>query len=219
MELGAIMIIKRYASSRQAWSRPAWSRQSGQCGFSILETMFAMVLLAVGMLATLAAIGYAVGATQTSQEDLLARQLASEAMESIFNARNTSQVGFAAINNVGVSAGIFIPGALQPKCAGADGILGTADDAPCLTAAGAECPNGGIECLSEPGPDGILGTADDVIISLANFTRTIAITPLLDGSGNTIPTLVQVTITINYTVPNHGGTKSYVLDEYISSYH
>ena len=107
------------------------------------------------MLVTLATIAYAVGATQTSQEDLIARQLASEAMESIFNARNTSQLGFSAINNVGVGAGIFIPGALQPKCPGGDGILGTADDAACLTATGAECPNGGIECLSEPGPDGI----------------------------------------------------------------
>jgi len=194
-------------------------RQIDQRGFSILEVMFAMVLLAVGMLAVLASLGYAIGATQTSQEDMLARQLASEAMESIFNARNTSQVGFAAINNVGTGQGIFLTGALSPMCAGPDGILGTADDVACTTAAGVECPNGGIECLTEPGPDGILGTADDVIISLQNFTRTITITPLLDASGVTIPTLVDVTITIAYTVPNHGGTKTYVLDEYISSYH
>jgi prepilin-type N-terminal cleavage/methylation domain-containing protein len=208
MGMGAIM-IKRVKSLRQ----------SGESGFSLLETMFAMVIIAIGMLATLATIAYAVGATQTSQEDMIARQLASEAMESIFNARNTSQLGFSAINNVGVGAGIFIVLPMQPKCPGPDGILGTADDAPCLTAAGALCPNAGIECLSEPGPDGIVGNADDVIISLANFTRTIAITQLLDGNGNAIPTLVQVTVTINYTVPNHAGTKSYVLDEYISSYH
>jgi type II secretory pathway pseudopilin PulG len=209
MGMGAIMINKRLASLRQ----------TGQSGFSILETMFGMLIIAIGMLATLATIAYAVGATQTSQEDMIARQLASEAMESIFNARNTSQLGFSAINNVGVGAGIFIPNAQAPKCPGADGILGTADDAACLTAAGAVCPNGGIECLSEPGPDGIVGNADDVIISLENFTRTIAITPLLDGNGNPIPTLVQVTITIAYTVPNHAGAKTYVLDEYISSYH
>ncbi len=207
------MIIKRLASLGQASSR-----QSGESGFSLLESVFAMVLLAIGMLWTLAAIGYAVGANQTSQEDMIARQLASEAMESIFNARNTSQLGFSSINNVGVGAGIFIALPLQPKCPGPDGILGTADDAPCLTASGAECPNAGIECLTEPGPDGILGTPDDVIISLANFTRTIAITPLAEG-GTTVPTLVLVTITINYTVPNHGGTKSYVLEEEISSYH
>lgn len=202
------MSIKRFPSSRQIDQR----------GFSILEVVFAMVLLAIGMLSVLAAIGYAVGANQTSQEDMLARQLASESMESIFNARDTSQLGFSAINNVGTGQGIFVPGALQPKCAGPDGIIGTADDTACLTAAGVECPNAGIECLTEPGPDGILGTADDVIISLENYTRTIAITPLLEN-GTTVPTLVLVTITINYTVPNHGGTKTYVLEEEISSYH
>jgi prepilin-type N-terminal cleavage/methylation domain-containing protein len=209
MELGAIMIIKRNALSQKI----------DQSGFSLLETMFAMVLLAVGMLATLASLGYAIGANQTSQEDMLARQLASEAMESIFNARNTSQLGFAAINNTTATPpGVFLPNAQAPKCAGPDGLLDTADDVPCTTAAGVECPNAGIECLTEPGPDGIMGTADDVVISLENFTRTITITPLLEG-GTTVPTLVLVTVTINYTVPNHGGTKSYVLEEEISSYH
>jgi hypothetical protein len=140
-------------------------------------------------------------------------------MESIFNARNTSQLGFAAINNTTASPpGVFLAGAQSPKCAGPDGILDTADDVACTTAAGVVCPNAGIECLTEPGPDGIMGTADDVVISLENFTRTITITPLLEN-GTTVPTLVLVTITINYTVPNHAGTKSYVLEEEISSYH
>ena len=203
------MITKRFASLRQ----------TDQSGFSLLEVMFAMVILAVGMLAVLASLGIAIGANETSQEDMIARQMASEAMESIFNARNTSQLGFSAINNTtAVPPGIFLPNALPPKCAGPDGILGTADDVACLTAAGAVCPNAGIECLTEPGPDGIVGTADDVIVSLENYTRTITITPLLEN-GTTVPTLVLVTITINYTVPNHGGTKSYVLEEEISSYH
>jgi type IV pilus modification protein PilV len=194
-------------------------RKSDQSGFSLLEVMFAMVVLAVGMLAVLASLGIAIGANETSQQDMIARQLASEAMESIFNARNTSQLGFQAINNTTAAPpGVFRPAALQPKCAGPDGILGTADDVACTTAAGAVCPNAGIECLTEPGPDGIVGTADDVIVSLANYTRTITITPLLEN-GNTVPTLVLVTITINYTVPNHAGAKSYVLEEEISSYH
>src|SRR5271165_3645741 len=112
MELGAIMRMKRNASSRR----------SHQSGISLLETIFAMVLLAIGMLATLATIAYAVGANQTSQEDMFARQIASEAMESIFNARNTAQLGFSAINNVGVGAGIFVLGPQAPKCPGPDGI-------------------------------------------------------------------------------------------------
>lgn len=185
-----------------------------------MEVMVSMVILAVGMLSVLATLGIMMGATATSQEDMFARQLASEAMESIFAARNNSQIPFSSIANTSaVPPGIFIPGNNAPKCAGPDGILDTADDVSCTTSSGATCPNGGVACVTEPGPDGLVGTADDQIVSLNNFTRNIAITPLLDSSGNTIPTLVQVTITINYTVPNHSGTKSYVLDEYISSYH
>jgi prepilin-type N-terminal cleavage/methylation domain-containing protein len=209
MELDPIMITKSVTSSRQ----------TDQSGFSLLEVMFAMVILAVGMLATLASLGITIGANATSQQDMIARQLASEAMESIFNARNTSQLGFAAINNTTATPpGVFLPNPQSPKCAGPDGILGTADDVACLTAAGAVCPYAGVECLTEPGPDGIVGTADDVIVSLENYTRTITITPLLEN-GTTVPTLVLVTITINYTVPSHAGTKSYVLEEQISSYH
>jgi prepilin-type N-terminal cleavage/methylation domain-containing protein len=209
MELDPIMMNKRFSSLQK----------TDQSGFSLLEVMFAMVILAIGMLATLASLGIMIGAGETSQEDMFARQIASEAMESIFNARNTSQLGFSSINNTTASPpGIFIGTAQAPKCAGPDGIIGTADDVACLTASGAVCPYGGVECLTEPGPDGIVGTADDVIITFQNYTRTISITPLLEN-GTTVPTLVLVTITINYTVPNHGGTKSYVLEEEISSYH
>jgi hypothetical protein len=148
---------------------------------------------------------------------MIARQLGSEAMESIYTARNTSQITFAQINNIS-NGGIFTDGATSVKCAGADGILGTSDDASCLTASGATCPNGGVQCLNEPGPDGIVGTADDVILPLSNYTRQIQITSLLDTNGNIIPTLVSVTITISYSVPKVEVKKTYVLNEYVSSY-
>jgi type IV pilus modification protein PilV len=195
-------------------------RQTDQSGFSLVEVMISMVILTIGLLAALAALGVTMAANQTSQEDMIARQQATEAMESIFNARNTSQIGFSVIaNTTAIPPGIFVSGAQPIKCAGPDGILGTADDTNCLTASGAVCPNAGVACLTEPGPDGIVGTADDVILSLNNYTRTIAIAPLLDGSGNPIPTLSSVTITINYTVANQGHLRSYVLNEYISAYH
>jgi prepilin-type N-terminal cleavage/methylation domain-containing protein len=195
-------------------------RQPRQSGFSLIEVMISMVILTVGLLGALATIGVTMAANVTSQEDLIARQVASEAMESIFNARNTSQLGFGSIaNTTAVPPGIFLSGPQAIKCSGADGILDTIDDAACLTAAGAVCPNAGVQCLSEPGPDGIVGTADDVIVSLNNYTRTIAIAPLLDGSGNPIQTLNSVTITVQYTVPNTGHLRTYVLNEYISSYH
>jgi prepilin-type N-terminal cleavage/methylation domain-containing protein len=195
------------------------STNSRQSGFSLIEVMISMAILTTGLMALLAVLGITMAANQTSQQDLIARQVASELMESIYNARNTSQLGFSEIaNTTATPPGIFEPNALPLLCAGPDGILDTADDTTCLTAAGNPCPNGGVECLTEPGPDGILGTADDVIISLNNYTRTVAITPVLE-SGNTVPTLQQITVTIAYTVPNSGHTKTYVLQEYISQYH
>lgn len=191
-----------------------------QSGFSLLEVMISISILAVGLLGVLGVFGLAIAANQSSQADMIARQLASEAMESIFTARNTSQLSFSQINNVS-NGGIFANGASPLLCAGPTyGIVGVAGDtSSCLTATGAICPNGGVQCLSEPGPDGIVGTADDVILSLSNYTRTITISPLLDTSGNLIQTLVQVTVTITYSVPNSPVAKTYVLEEYISSYH
>jgi len=194
-------------------NRPTTSRERTQSGFSLIEVMISMVVLTVGLLAVLATLGVAMAATQTSQEDILARQVASEAMEGIFNARDTSQLGFSSIaNTTATPPGIFLPGALPLLCSGPDGILDTADDVACLTASGATCPNGGVECLTEPGPDGILGTLDDVVVPLNGYTRNIAITQLS-------PTLAQVTITVVYTVPNIGHFRTYVLQEEISSYH
>lgn len=204
--------------SNMKTNRSQSARLTDQSGFSLVEVLVSMLVLTGGLMALLAALGISMAATQTSQQDLIARQVASEAMESIFNARNTSQVGFSAIANTGTPPGIFLSNAQPLLCAGPDGILDTADDTSCLTASGAVCPNGGVECLTEPGPDGILGTADDVIVSLNGYTRTVAITPLLEN-GATDPTLVQVSITINYTVPNSGHTKSYTLVDYISAYH
>jgi len=189
-----------------------------QDGFTLIEVMISMVILTIGSLGLLGVFGLAVKASQTSQQDMIARQVASEAIESIYTARNTSELGWAQIQNVS-NGGIFVNGFTNIRCAGPDGIVGTADDTTCLTAAGTTCPGGGVKCLSEPGPDGILGTADDVIIPLTGYTRQIQITPLLDGNGNPIQTLNQVAVTIQYNVPGITTPKQYVINEYVSEYH
>jgi len=193
-------------------------RAPGQGGFTLIEVMISMVILTIGAVGLLGVFGLAVKATQTSQQDMIARQLASEAMESIYTARNTSELSWTQVQNVS-NGGIFVDGPQNVMCAGPDGILGTADDVACLTASGATCPNGGIECLTEAGPDGILGTADDVILSLNNYTRQIQFQTLTDASGNTIQTLRAATVTITYAVPGVIVPKTYVLNEYISEYH
>lgn len=189
-----------------------------QDGFSLLEVMISIGVLTVGAIGLLSVFGVAVKANQISQEGMLARQLASEAMEGIYTARNTSEISWDQIQNVS-NGGIFADGMNSPKCAGADGILDTSDDTSCLTASGAVCPSGGVECLTEPGPDGIMGTADDVILSLSNYERQIQILPLYDASNNLIPTLRQVEITVQYTTSTSTAPKTYVLNEYVSEYH
>lgn len=199
--------------------RQSLRRAAAQGGFTLVECMISIAILTIGSVGLLGVFGLAVRATQTSQEDMLARQLANETMESIYTARNTSEISWAQIQNVS-NGGIFIDGVQNVMCAGPDGILDTADDTSCLTASGATCPNGGIECLTLPGPDGILGTPDDIILSLANYQRQVLITPLYTTGSNPtlIQTLEQVTITIYYTPPNSSVTKTYTINEYISPY-
>ncbi len=189
-----------------------------QHGVTLIEVLISMVILAVGSLGLLGVFGLALSSNQTSQEDQIARQLASEAMESVYTARNTSQLSWTQIQNIS-NGGIFTDGVTNIMCAGPDGLEGTADDTSCYTAMGAVCPNGGIRCLSEPGADGIVGTADDQIVSLSNFTRQIQIAALSDSGGNLIPTLREVTITIQYSVPSYSAKKTYILNEYVSEYH
>jgi len=192
--------------------------RSRQSGFTMIEVMISMVILTIGSIGLLGIFGVAVKANQSSQQDMIARQMANEAIEGIYTARNSSQIGWSQIQNVS-NGGIFLNGFQYLKCSSADGMVGTADDTSCLTATGATCPNGGVKCLNEPGVDGIMGTADDVIVSLVNYQRQIQITPLLDGAGNPIQTLNQVSVTIQYTVPNSAVAKTYVINEYVSEYH
>jgi prepilin-type N-terminal cleavage/methylation domain-containing protein len=198
-------------------NRTAEKEARGQRGFSLLEVLIAIVVMTVGLLAVVAAFATAIAATQSAQEDLIARHKALDAMESIYTARNSQQIPFAAIGNT-ASGGIFNSGPQPLLCGGPDGLLGTADDVPCTTAAGAVCPNAGVECMVLPGPDGVLGTADDVIMSLANFTRTITINQVLQQNGQVNPNLMAITVTVSYT---KGGSqpRTFTANGLISSYH
>lgn len=196
------------------------SRWKSQSGFTLVECAISGALLTIGAVGLLGVFGVAMKASASSQQDMIARQLAAETMESIFTARNDSEISFAQIQNVS-NGGIFLDNMQNIMCAGPDGILDTADDTTCKTASGATCPNSGVECLTEPGPDGILGTSDDVIVSLSNYQRQVLITPLYTTGANStqIQTLNQVSVTIQYSVPNSTIPKTYTINEYVSSYH
>lgn len=191
------------------------SRPSGQHGFTLVETMIAIAIMTIGIVTLLAAFGTAVAATQNAQANLIARQKALEAMESIYTARNTQQITFPQIGNIS-GGGIFTDGPVQLLSAGPDGLVNTADDVP-FPASGA-CA-AGPECITLPGPDGILGTADDKALSLANFTRQIQIGTVLESDGVTInPNLKQITVTVNYLTGGSTVPRTYTVNALISAF-
>ena len=197
------------------------ARKQAESGFSLLEVMISMVILTVGLLSVLSVFGLAIASTQTSQLDMIAKQLANETYESIVTARNTSQISWDAIQNTSGTqyctvlpspCGIFVGSAGGPVYqpiynSGADGIFGTVDDAAA-----------GEETLEEPGPDGRYGDADDIKLPLTNYQRAIQISPLFDTNNNLVPTLRSVTITVQYTTPRMRTKKTYVLNSFISQY-
>jgi len=63
-------------------------------GFSLIEVVISMAILTVGLVSLLGVFGLAMASTQTSQQDMIAKQLADEALESIITARNTTQLGW-----------------------------------------------------------------------------------------------------------------------------
>lgn len=191
------------------------SRSCAQRGFTLIETMIAIVVLMIGVLTLVAVFATAVASTQNAQENLIARQKAEEALESIFTARNTQQINFAQIANVSVG-GIFVDGPTQLMSAGNDGLVNTLDDLP--FPANGVCP-AGPECIPLPGPDSILGTPDDVPMSLAYFTRQIQINPVLEPDGVTVnPNLKQISVTVSYTTGGSPAPRSYSVNALISAF-
>jgi prepilin-type N-terminal cleavage/methylation domain-containing protein len=190
--------------------------REAEAGFSLIEVVVSMAVLTIGMVSLLGVFGLAMASTQTSQDDMIAKQLANEAYESVLTARNTSQMNWDSIQNVNStncpetgasSCGIFLSG-LQPMYnSGADGIFGTADDAA-----------SGEETIQDPGPDGIFQTVDDTFIPLTGYQRQITISAVLDGGGNPIATLRSTTITVQYQTPQMKMPKTYSLNSFISEF-
>ena len=180
-------------------------KRPSEAGVSLIEVMIAAVVLTCGLVGMLSVVGFAVSATHSAQQDMMAKQLASEAMESIFTARETQDLSWDEIQNTGTGNtpdGVFVTGFKTIHQAGADGIYGTADD-----------DDAPVRVLVQAGRDGILGTADDSKFYLGNSRRQISITPV---AGTT--SLRLVTITIQYKVSPLAVPKSYVVTAYISQF-
>ena len=197
-------------------------RKQAEDGVSLLEVVISMAVLTVGMVSMLGVFGLAMATTETSQQSMIAKQLANEAYESIVTARNSGQLTFDDIQNTGStncpvtgagSCGIFaVPTTPQPMYQAITtgsyaGILGTTYDV--------GQPE---QTLQDPGPDGIFQTADDTFIPLSGYQRTILISSVRDASGYVVSSLRSVTITVQYQTSQANQPKTYILNSYISQY-
>ncbi len=182
--------------------RQARKRQTAK-GFTLLETMIALVVLGVGVLGLCAMLADSLAYMQGSQYDFIAQQKAEEAAEAIYTAKYTNNATFAQLSNnsAGNPAGLFLSTPQPLLVPGADGLVGSVADA-----------GGNPDYIVYPGPDGKLGTPDDLYESLGAFTRTITITAV-PGYTNS---LNQAVITVNYSTGRFN--RRYTLTTYVSAY-
>jgi type II secretory pathway pseudopilin PulG len=116
-------------------------KEKSEEGFSYIDVMIAVVILLVGILALLSAITGAVFMSRGQEQQLNAKQIATSTMESIMSVKETTDVtgrlGWIRLGSVGanpdvngVNQGIFLTGFRNVTTdAGADEVIGTADDA------------------------------------------------------------------------------------------
>jgi hypothetical protein len=165
--------------------------------------MVSIVVVTVGLVTLLSVFSFAIASAQTSQDAMIAKQLATSAMESIFTARETAEISWKQIQNATATGdGIFVSGFQAVKGDGTDGIIGTRDDTSTTS-----------DALRQAGPDGIVGTADDINPGLTRFQRQILIEDVPNSTS-----LRRITITVQYTMTQTKTTRSYVLSGFISQY-
>lgn len=189
-----------------------------ESGFSIIEVMIAMAILAAGLLSLAGVFVLGLKHLAGSSAALIAREKARETVESVHTARDTRVIRWCQIYNVGSprnascaaeAAAVFIGGMQPLRNPGPDGLVNTADDE-------------GIEEAVSPGPDNVLGNDDDVRTPLVNYEREIEISEIVtNGVANPNLRRLRVRIRFGNLVKGDNGElrpeRVYELTTYISS--
>jgi prepilin-type N-terminal cleavage/methylation domain-containing protein len=184
--------------------------RTGGAGFTLIETMIAMLVLSIGVLGLAATLASSLAYMNSSENDYIAQQKAAQAVESIFTARDLGEATWSSICNVGsalCTGGIFVNGA-EPLCdPGPDGIIDTADDyngTACSVQA---------DAILLPTSAGTINstTASRVPLSNYNFQRTITITAFPN-----VANLRTITVLITYKAGIF--QRSYTLTTNISNF-
>ncbi len=173
-------------------------------GASLIELMIAVSVLSVAVLGLAGVMAAGMRQLGSAPVNVIAAQKASQAVESVFAARDSHRLAWNQIRNVngaGGDGGVFVDGPRALYLAGPDGLVNTADD-----------PST-VESAQLPGPDQALGTYDDRRLALDGFTREIIIRDVPNSGG----LLRSITVIIRFWT-NSGAQDAYTLVTYISSY-
>lgn len=174
-------------------------------GFSLIEVLVSMGVLTAGLLSLVGIFTVSLWRVSSSSTQIVAREKAREAIESVHAARDTGLVSWQNIQNV-ANGGIFLPGEQPLKMPGADGIVNTADDEAAA-----------METMRKPGPDGILGSSDDEVNELNDFRREIIISnTTYSGTSTVNPNLRRITVNVKFRV--YDVWRTYSVETFISSY-
>src|SRR5215210_6952079 len=149
--------VRRAIMAERAAQYSVDGRRHADAGFSLVEVIIAMGILATGLLSLAGVFTLGMRHLAGSSYNLIAREKAREAVESVHTARDTRVITWNQIRNVS-AGGVFLNGAQELRLAGVDGLINTADDA--------VAP---VEVMIATGPDNRLGTADDVSTPLNAF--------------------------------------------------
>jgi prepilin-type N-terminal cleavage/methylation domain-containing protein len=187
-------------------------RRRNQAGFTLIETMISTLVLSIGLLGLAGILAQGLAYMNVSQYEYIAQQKASEAVESIFTARDQGQLTWTTICNVSstvCSGGIFLTGALPLCDPNTDGILGTQDD----YVSGA-CPDAAhTDSVLLPNSSGVFGTTPvRMPLTSYNFTRTITISAVTGVSN-----LRTIQVTVSYRA-GRWPAMSYTLTSAISNF-
>lgn len=192
--------------------------KKNELGFSYLDVMVGLVILLIGITSLVSAITASVLRSHETKQHLVAKQIASSTLESIFSARDVAKPGgvdgWARVGNVGTNPdpttglpqGMF----LNEFCpiredAGWDGVIGTIDDA---CPAGNSCTDGVNPANTSPVVEG--------------FYRRIVITDINDPDRpsppfGTNPVMMRrIDITIRY--PGAGAIREEVVSTIMTNY-
>jgi type II secretory pathway pseudopilin PulG len=160
-----------------------------EAGFSLVETIIALVILLVGILSTFTAISFGVLSMQESEKRSLAKEVARSTMETIFSIRDLQafdpQTGesysWNTIQNTsGANGGVFLNGWTPIReNPGDDGIFGTADDS-----------------CAAPNPCVVSGYTNNSAI-ISGLQRKIEVADLVE---NNVVRKRQITVRVRYFV-------------------